>query len=260
MAVSAIEEAAIDDLRRGWSVIPLRPKSKLPILPWEEFQRRLASEEEVAAWFRRWPQANIGIVTGAISGLAVLDIDPRHDGEESLRALEAANEKLPATIEAETGGGGRHFYFALRGALLRNRAALAPGIDLRAEGGMVVAPPSRHPSGRPYRWLPGRDPATAALAPVPGWLVRLALGGDEPHGHPAAYWRDLIRRGVKEGARNSTLASLAGHLLRRGVDPEIVTELLLSWNRARCRPPLGDDEVLRVAQSIIRLHRRDAAT
>lgn len=258
MAVSEIEQAAIGYLHRGWSVIPLRPRSKLPIIPWEEFQHRRATEAEIGVWSRRWPLANIGIVTGAISGLAVLDIDPRHGGEDSLRQLETANTRLPATVEAETGGGGHHFYFTLPGPHIRNRAALAAGIDLRAEGGMVVAPPSRHPSGRPYRWLPGRDPASVTPAGLPEWLTRLALGGDEPRGHLPAYWRDLIRTGVKEGARNTTIASIAGHLLWHGVDPDVVTELLLSWNRVRCQPPLVDEEVLRVAQSIIRLHRRGA--
>lgn len=258
-AASKIEQAAIDYLRRSWSVIPLRPRTKLPIIPWEEYQSRRATEAEIAAWFRRWPQANIGIVTGAISGLAVLDIDPRHSGEDSLRQLEGANAELPITVEAETGGGGHHFYFALPGPHLRNRAALAPGIDLRAKGGMVVAPPSRHPSGRHYRWLQGRDPASVAPAALPEWLMRLALGSDEPHGHSVAYWRDLLRAGAKEGVRNTTIASLAGHLLWHGVDPEVVTELLLCWNRVRCNPPLADDEVLRVAHNIIKLHLRDAA-
>ncbi len=255
--MSGLEQAAFDYLRRGWSVIPLRPRAKLPIVPWEEYQHRRAGEAELAEWFRRWPQANLGVVTGMISNLAVLDIDPRHGGEDSLHRLEEANGSLPPTVEAETGGGGHHFYFALPAASVRNRAALAPGVDLRAEGGMVVVPPSCHPSGRLYRWLPGRDPAAVMPAAMPDWLVRLARGGDQPRGHSAAYWRDLVQAGVGEGARNTTIASLAGHLLWHGVDPEVATEFLLCWNRVRCRPPLPDDEVARVAQSITRLHQRE---
>jgi len=250
----SIEAAALDYLRRGWSVIPLQPRSKLPLLRWEEYQHRLAGEAELAEWFYRWPEANIGVITGAISHLTVLDVDPRHGGDESLRRLQEANGPLPLTVEAETGGGGRHLYFALPAIPLRSRAGMAPGIDLRAEGGMVVAPPSIHPSGAPYRWLPGRDPASHVPAALPGWLLDLAKGEPEGHGHPFAYWRDLVKAGVKEGVRNNTIASLAGHLLWHGIDPETATELLLCWNRVRCQPPLADEEVVRVASSIIRLH------
>ena len=248
-------QAALTCRRRGWSVIPIRPRSKLPLIPWEEYQHRLASENEITAWFEGKPNANVGIVTGMISGLAVLDIDPAHGGVESLKRLEAEHGKLPATMEVETGGGGRHFYFATSLPALRNRAAIWPGIDLRAEGGMIVTPPSIHPSGKRYRWI--TDPGRTVLATMPQWLEEAALGAKEIKGHPMSYWRELVRDGVKEGARNTTLASLTGHLLWHGIDPEVATELLLCWNRVRCQPPLQDDEVASVAASIIRLHGRE---
>jgi hypothetical protein len=252
----ATREAAIAYRRRGWSVIPIRPRAKLPLVSWEEFQHRLASEDEIAAWFARKPDANVGIVTGMISGLAVLDIDSAHGGLESLKRLESEHGALPRTAEAETGGGGRHYYFATSMPGLRNRAALWPGVDLRAAGGMIVAPPSAHPSGRRYRW--SADPAGVPLAAMPVWLEDAALSAKDAKGHPMAYWRDIVRDGIAEGARNTTLASLAGHLLWHGIDPEVATELLLCWNRVRCRPPLPDAEVAAVAASIIRLHARNA--
>jgi hypothetical protein len=250
-----ILEAAFDYLRRGWSVVPIRPRSKLPLVAWEEYQHHLAGEGEVAGWFSHWPDANVGIVTGALSRLAVLDIDPRHGGTEALAALEQKNGPLPATVEAQTGGGGRHLYFKPSNPL-RSRAGLAAGIDIRAEGGLVVAPPSIHPSGKRYAWRTGHDPALLEAAPLPEWLERLA-SAPEGRGQPVRYWRELLRAGVEEGVRNNTIASLAGHLLWRGVDPEVAIELLLCWNRVRCRPPLEDEEVARVVSSITRLHRRD---
>jgi hypothetical protein len=93
------------------------------------------------------------------------------------------------------------------------------------------------------------------MAALPVWLEQSRFA-DGPRGHPVDYWRALVREGVKSGQRNSTIASFSGHLLWRGVDPDVVTELLLAWNRVRCRPPLDDDEVLRTVQSIVRVQSR----
>lgn len=190
-----------------------------------------------------------------MSGIVVVDVDAQHGGLDSLREPERAHGALPPTVEAITGGGGRHLYFAHAEPALHNRVGLRPGIDLRAEGGCVVAPPSVHPSGRRYAWVEAR--AFDAPAPLPVWFVAL-LRGARQGGHPLAHWRRLVREGVAEGERNNTLASLTGHLLRHGVDPEVALELLLAWNRMRCRPPLPDDEVARVVQSVARLHEREA--
>ena len=251
------ERAALHYRRRGWSVLPIRPRDKRPLLPWQPLQRALPTEAQIQDWFRRWPRANIGIVTGAISGLVVIDIDPQHDGDESLARLEREHGPLPHTVEAITGGGGRHLYFAHPGGQARNKAGLAAGIDLRGDGGYVVAPPSIHPSGRAYVWEVSHHPDETAVAPLPYWLLQRVVDGSARLGHPLAHWRELAHHGVAEGARNSTIASFAGHLLWHGVDPEVALELLACWNAQRCRPPLPEDELLRVVESIARLHARE---
>lgn len=162
--------AALAGLKRGWSVVPVVARAKRPIVRWEAFQHRTASEDEARSWFRRWPDANLSVVTGALSGVVVLDVDPRHGGDESLEKLEAVNGALPQTVEAVTGGGGRHLYFAHPGRETRNRVGIEPGLDLRGDGGTIVLPPSIHPSGNPYRWRPGHAPDEIALAPFPRWL------------------------------------------------------------------------------------------
>ena len=247
-----IARAAKYYLSRRWSVLPLRPREKRPLIQWEPLQTALPSAADIDMWFERWPDANIGIVTGEISNLVVLDIDPNHGGDASLERLEQRFAPLPATIEATTGGGGRHLYFAHPGGLIRNRAGIAQGIDLRSDGGYVVAPPSIHPSGKRYAWSPGRSPEDITAAALPRWLIT-ATGGSRAK-RTLDDWRQLTREGVSEGQRNSTLASLTGHLLWHGIDPQIALELLLAWNRTRCRPPLDDAEVARVVQSITRLH------
>lgn len=258
-AEPAILAAALAYRARGWSVIALRPRDKRPLLPWEEFQRRRAEPEEIRAWFAQRPDANVGIVTGAISGLLVLDVDAGHGGPESLARFEGEHGALPPTIAATTGGGGRHLYFATAGAEFRNRAGIAPGLDVRGEGGYVVAPPSIHPSGGRYAWNHGASPDEMPLALVPPWLQALLRGDDDaaPHrGHPLWHWQALVHEGVERGQRNTTIASLAGHLLWHGVDPLVVLDLLLCWNARRCRPPLSDDEVAATVQSITRTHFR----
>lgn len=241
---------------RGWSVIPIEPRAKRPLVAWAEFQQRHATRDEIDAWFRHWPHANIGIVTGHVSGLVVIDLDARHGGFESLAALETEFGRLPDTVTALTGGRGRHLYYDHPREALRNRAGIRPGIDLRAEGGCVVAPPSVHPSGRRYRWAEALAPGDIPLAVLPAWFIDL-LRHPLRSGRSLGHWRALVHEGVDEGERNSTLASLTGHLLWRGVDPDVALELLLGWNRLRCRPPLPDDEVARVVQSIARLHARE---
>jgi len=247
--------AALDYLRRGWSVLPIEPRGKRPLIPWRLFQSAIASSDAVRHWFQRWPDANLGIVTGRLSGLVVLDIDVGHGGADSLAAIEQEHGAPQVTPEAITGGGGRHLYFRHPGPVVANRVGLRPGIDLRGDGGCVVAPPSVHPSGRPYAWVAQRSPAEVPLAPLPQWLLGPPDSGRK--GHTLMHWRTLVHAGVEEGQRNASLASLSGLLLSRDVDPEVALELLLAWNRVRCRPPLDDAEVMRVVDSITRLHQRE---
>ena len=247
--------AALDYMKHGWAVVPAGERTKRPIIRWRRFQHQRPTEEQLTKWYGRWPRANLAVVTGEISGIVVVDIDKGHGGEESLGAMEVRHGALPPTVESITGGGGRHLYFAYPGHEVRNRAGLAPGIDLRGDGGCIIVPPSVHPSGNRYRWKRGHAPGEVQLAPLPVWLEQSRFGGDNPQGHPLTYWRALAREGVKEGQRNSTIASFTGHLLWHGVDPDVVMELMLSWNRVRCHPPLEDEEVIATVQSIERTHR-----
>jgi hypothetical protein len=256
MTASEILRAALGYLARGWSVVVVEPRGKRPIVRWEEFQRRPPGEDQLRAWLARRPDANLAIVTGAVSGLAVLDVDPRHGGIASLARWECDHGALPHSVEAQTGGGGRHLYFEHPGGELRSRVGLAPGLDLRADGGLVVAPPSLHPTGGRYRWLPGRAPDEAHPAPIPGWLLEIARGETPGQAPPLQGWRRRVHEAVPEGRRNDTIASFTGHLLWHGIDPVVARELLRCWNRTHCRPPLSDHEVTRTVESITRAHFR----
>ena len=167
---SAHLEAAIEYLNRGWSVVPAGERTKRPIIRWQRFQHQLPTVAQLEGWYERWPNANLAVVTGEISGVVVVDVDPKHGGTESLAALEARHGALPDTIESITGGGGRHIYFTHPGREVRNRAGLAPGIDLRGDGGCIIVPPSVHPSGKLYEWKPGHAPGEISTAMLPAWL------------------------------------------------------------------------------------------
>lgn len=161
--------AALAYLRAGFGVVPLLPRAKKPLIPWKEFQDRRATEAEVVRWYGQWPEAGVAVVCGRVSGLVVLDSDPRHgDG------ITAIVHRLPPTPTVETGSGGRHYWFLARGVPVRKAAALLPGLDLQAEASLATAPPSVHASGRPYRWVSGLAFGEVPLAPLPP-IVRQLL-------------------------------------------------------------------------------------
>jgi hypothetical protein len=161
--------AALEYAARGWHVFPLGPKSKKPLPNSNGFYGATTNPETIK---RLWTQSdrNIGIRTGAPSGFWVLDIDG-DEGEASLRALELRHGRLPPTPEAITGGGGRHLSFKYTGPVSNSAKKMAPGLDVRGDGGYVVAPPSIHESGRAYAWSVD---SVATLPTAPAWLLELA--------------------------------------------------------------------------------------
>lgn len=233
LVVAALEYAAA-----GLPVLPLDGK-----IPRNEngLKRASADVAVIAEWVRRWPAMGLGIRTGAESGLVVLDVDVQHGGAGTLKALEQEHGKLPKVPEVLTGGGGRHIYFRHPGGVVRNSAGtLGPGLDVRGDGGYVVAPPSVHESGRPYLWTTTLD--QQPLAEPPPWLLEPAA---RTNGAAAP-----IGEAIPEGERDSTLASLAGTMRRRGADEAAILAALRVTNEQRCKPPLADDELERIAASI----------
>lgn len=146
----------------GFSVFPIRSRDKKPAGKWKQYQTERADMDTVRGWAAR--ESNIGIATGAISGLIVLDLD------NADAIAEAEAKGLPRTVTAHTGKG-VHVYFRHPGHPIGNRAGLFPGCDVRGDGGYVVAPGSVHPSGALYRW--GNPPGLFEFAPMPDWLAAM---------------------------------------------------------------------------------------
>lgn len=165
---STLLEAALSYAARGWHVLPIHspgsstapcscgnPNCDSPAKHPRTIhgvKDATTDPAQIHAWWAKWPKANVGLATGKVSGFFALDVDPRHGGDDSLAKLEREHGPLPPTFTVRTGSGGRHFYFLMPadGAPLKNRIGLSPGIDIRADGGYVVAPPSIHVSGGPY--------------------------------------------------------------------------------------------------------------
>lgn len=167
--------AALAYAHHGWAVFPLHTPTGMSLRPCSCNQPNCQSvgkhprtakglhaasldPEQIHTWWRMWPQANVGIATGAASGLVVLDVDPRHGGQQSIATLEALVGPLPGTVTASTGTGWHLYYEHHRNPTwptpCRGSAfgAELPGLDIRGDGGYVVAPPSVHVSGRSYTW------------------------------------------------------------------------------------------------------------
>ncbi len=236
---SPLATAAADYARRGFSVFPVRPRGKAPRTTHGHLDAT-TDPNRIHRWWEACPAANVGLAIS--SGLVVVDLDE----PAALLRLRAEDRELPATARSVTGRGFHLFY---RTAVeIRNAVSLFPGVDLRGIGGYVVVPPSVHPSGTHYRW---EVPLTeSSVAEAPAWLLEAALERSTPRAHPPEEWRALVSQGVTEGGRNNAIAKLAGHLLRRDVDPWVVLGLLLCWNGTRCRPPLTEDKITRTVDSI----------
>ena len=257
--------AALAYAARGWRVFPLHtPRrgggcscgrdecaspAKHPRTA-QGFKDASASAAVLREWWRQWPTANIGIATGARSGFVVLDVDPRHGGNESLATLQERYGALPATLHANTGGGGVHYLFRYPTTdapdILRNVTDLdgLRGLDVKADGGYIVAAPSLHVSGAYYEWADtSSSPDTTtdselSIAPLPDWLLELLSrprgGADTPAAHVAhdyrpndggatgyarvaRYYLDKALERASEGTRNDTGFWLALQLRDAGL-------------------------------------------
>jgi hypothetical protein len=169
MGVEMLNKAREYVFNKGFSVIPLIPREKKPIIKWEEYQKRKPTEEELVKWFGS-TKNNIGIVAGEISNLSIIDMD----GKAAVDFM-TSGHNLPVTPMVKTGKDyGYHLYCRFNAAL-RNFQARAdlPSIDLRSEGGYVVAPPSIHPNGKQYEWVSG---TSIPCAEVPAWFLALVSG------------------------------------------------------------------------------------
>lgn len=252
-ARSHAEELLAAALRYAPRAIPLwSPRARVPCpgkapsvgAGWPTWK---ATPETIRAWWADHPHDNIGVRTGG--GLVVLDVDPRAGGDDVLGDLEHEHAELPPTVTCQTGGGGRHLYF--RGPRDLASFDLGAGVEVKAAGRQVAAPPSVHAqTGALYEWAPGHAPGDLPLAELPAWVTAgRQERAERPAATPTNEWVAIVRDGLTDGERNNGLARLVGHLLAKDVNAHLVAELA-HLVAARCRPPLPAPEVDAVVRSI----------
>ena len=231
-------QQALDYLGLGYSPIPIMRGEKFPTLKWAEYQKRKATQAEITRWFTEDPDSNVGIVTGKISGITVIDVD----GPEGLHSLDTHAIVLPATYVVRSPKG-MHFYYKYQPAPY-TVAGLLPNVDVRNDGAVICAPPSKTANGtyEVHRNLPlgvlgdalpaHRKPVLGRSDRADNWLV------------------DLLDKGAPLGQRNGDLARLSGYFQSRNIPMDVIQAVMRCWNDSRCSPPLPESELESVVHSV----------
>lgn len=209
------------------------------------------NEIQIRAWWTKWPDANIGIATGIQAGIIVVDLDNKRgiDGGGNLTALATKFGGMPETLTAITGSG-EHLYFQSPCVPVKNSASkLADGVDIRGDGGYVVGPPSLHANGKRYDWKDPEQP----VADLPDWMLTGITMKKEGIKTTQVIEHNPFTDAptVNEGNRNDTLYKL-GCALRgqHAKERDDIVAVLLTYNDAKCVPPLDEREVIQIADSV----------
>jgi hypothetical protein len=265
-------EAALAYARRGWPVFPLhhpdphRGCSCIDALkcrsPGKHPRTRKGLKDattdpaQIRRWWELYPLANVGLAMGRKSGLVAVDVDPRAGGDSSLCELLERYGELPNTLEAITGGGGSHIFFAHPGVSFKNSSSsLGEGLDVKTDGGYVVAAPSLHASGKRYQWRTRRSPAS-----MPGWLLKLLMAEKPPApAKPSAPRRaagaPLVGAIIPYRARNTQLFKLACSLRGDGAGYDEIERGVFDAYEQRCvkePEPMSEAELRKIAKSAMR--------
>jgi hypothetical protein len=254
-------EYALGYLKLGWHIVPLKPTQKYPRVKWKPFQATQPTIQQITNWFTKWPDSNIGVITGPESGICSLDID-------SPEANEAIQYKfdIPDTIIQETGRG-RQYIFKYPEDDIKSQAGLMEHVDFKGKNGIIVLPPSTHSSGKQYKWLKidpvedGLDDLLDLPDDVKAWIYNGGApqisqdqrshekpGTGSPQsqsmGEKDPDWiNKILFHGVKKGRRDEMSFKLACAFVEQDREKGQILETMLLWNRGN-HPPL-DDSIIR---------------
>lgn len=248
--LSPLGQTALEYVRQGLAVFPLQPRSKLPFEGSRGFKDATTAERYVRRWWTNCPDANIGIALGAMSGgVFAVDVDNNHDndmqdGSSSLAQYEAEHGKLPPTRTNYTGSGGTHLlYRCPPGVSVRSTGDVLPNVQIKGDGGYIVAPPSTHPNGNMYT--------------VEDWSAEIAVADEAVltlarmnHAQDRPLFR--LPTEIPQGERDDTLMRYGASLRAKGMGDDDIAAALHDANRARCSPPLDGAQVDKIVRSVCR--------
>ena len=240
-------EAALAYAAIGWRVMPVHPNKKKPCI--RGWQRSASTNPEtIRRWWKKFPDARVGILLGRASNIVVIDIDLPH-GPDSMEALQDYLGRIDPAVSAFTPSGGQHWYFTYpTGQQIGTSHKLDgfPGVEILSDKAFVVTPPSSGEGGN-YCWEASSSPFDDEPGPIPEGLLRLIL---EQQSKRKPTTQVDSEPKIPAGMRNSTLTILAGSMRRKGMKEESIASALITENKASCNPPLPDDEVRQIARSI----------
>lgn len=237
-------KAALDYINQGYSVIPLQPRGKKPIpgFKWAEYCERRATKTEITAWWTQYPMANIGIITGFISKLIVVDVDRNRGGNENL-----VYDSMPTGLISKTGSGGFHLFYSMpqEQEQIKN-VVTGGGLDLRGERGYVVAPPSVHSNGLCYKWVSQKTTNNFNSS-----IFASIINKQKTKFVTNTNWLSTMLVGINKGERNNACAKLVGYFAGKGLPQDITMIIITDWNNKNI-PPLSEEEIRITVQSVYR--------
>jgi hypothetical protein len=247
MTEQTLEQAALDYLAKGLTVIPIRGRyaktldeAKRPLVQWQKWQGLRPTEAVVKNWFAKKPLADIGLLTGPENGLLALDVD----GEKGFQSI--ADRPISDTWISLTRRGSHYlFNWDQRfSAVASTKVGVLPGCDVRGRGGYIVCPPSVGVGDFQYTWKPGYGPEEQQLANPPEWLVQELLKQEAKAysdvSTASPNWYDEVKDGVGSGERHKFLCKLTSLYMSRGIPEEAVITLMRDWN-SKCTPPKAEE-------------------
>lgn len=245
----SLASEALNLAKAGFAVFPLRENRKDPAIA-GGFTNAATNHEQVEAMWNLRPHLNLGIATGGVSGgLVVIDCDYHPDeGRDGLSVKaewEAIHGEFPRTVCVETPTGGEHYYFR-SDEPFNCSTNHEKAIDIRADGGYVVAPPSIHPNGKPYVWIESYEECKVAdIDDNVKAFIRSVQGSNGKHK------KFELPDVIPSGGRNDTLFKLACSLQAQGSTDEEILAQLHGVNKLKCKPPMSDVEVEKIFNQAI---------
>lgn len=247
----------------GHAVFPLKPNAKTPLTAKGHLDAS-TDPEQIRAWWTKYPTANVGMATGKISGITVLDVDVKNQagGDNALKALTDTNGPLPETPQQFTWSGGWQNVYTYEPGVKNSAGKLGKGLDVRGDGGYVVVPPSVV-NGRAYEWAVNAGLDETPLKPMPWWMVDALRPREGVSSNPPGWVSDLLANGSPNGQRDEDMTKLIGYFVRLVVDDTVIAAIMDGWvakSQYETDPPGNlQNDFEKVREKIVRIRAMEAA-